>query len=104
MARNLIEQVMQLEAEADRIVADARRQADELERASAEEVAVLRTEREDAFRQETEAFRAEQDERATREQEALDRKARQIAEHLRSPAPEAAARAVELILANLREA
>jgi F0F1-type ATP synthase membrane subunit b/b' len=103
VAEDLIEQVKEIEAEADRIVAEAREKAREMERSVAEDISALRGQYEDTFRQEMEGFKAEEQERTVEEQAELDRKAEAISEQLRSMAPDAASRAVELVLKHLRE-
>ncbi len=102
MAENLIQRVRSLEAEADAVVAGARETARQTEEAVSGEAAALREQFEERFRRDLAAFQAEQKERVARERADVDRRARSVAAALQSVRPDAAQRAVELVLKHLR--
>jgi vacuolar-type H+-ATPase subunit H len=103
MAENLIQQVKSLEAEADALVAKARTAARQIEQTAAGEATALREQFEEKHRRDLAVFRTEQEQRVAREQADLDARARKIADALQSVAPEAAEKAVGLVLRHLRE-
>jgi hypothetical protein len=103
MPENLIQHVKSLEAEADALVEKARATAREIEQSAAGEVAALRERYEEEFSGDLAAVRAEQEQRVTDECAALDARAAAIDDALRSAAPEAAEKAVGLVLKHLRE-
>jgi vacuolar-type H+-ATPase subunit H len=104
MAENIVERVMEIEAAADRIVADSRRRARELEESTKAEARALREEREKAFAEEMASFRAEIEGRTAAECGALDGSAQELCRGLEAVAPDRVARAIDLILAHLRGA
>lgn len=103
MAQNLIEQVKEIEAEADRILAEAQAKAGEIEGSVKQEVAALRKNHEDALAEQAKAFAQEVERRTVEELRELDKKAKDVAGRLASPSQEAASGAAELILQHLRE-
>jgi F0F1-type ATP synthase membrane subunit b/b' len=103
MVENLIQHVKSLEAEADALVAEARATAQQVEQSAADGVKAFREQFEEEFRRAAATASREQDERVARERAALDKRAAGIADALQSVAPEAAEKAIALILKHLRE-
>jgi len=103
MPENLVEQVKEIEAEADRIVAEAHKRAQELEESARRASAALRREHEKALAQQVKALGEEMERRTTAEQAGLDAAAALISSRLRSLRPAELANATELILNHLRE-
>jgi len=103
MAENLIERVKMIEADADRIVAEARECAERIEQSAVAEADALRERYEAEFRRDMEAFKAEQEQHAARRRAELDERARVIGDTLRSVDPEAAREAIGLVVKHFRE-
>jgi len=103
MPENLVGQVKEIEAEADRIVAEARKRAEELEQATKRQVAAIRREHEEALARQLESLRQEMERQTAAEQAKLDAAAAQMAGRLRSIRQADLSRAIELILKHLRE-
>ena len=103
MAENLIERVKTIEAEADRIVAEAREAAERIEGSVVADAGALRERYEAEFRRDMEAFKEEQEQHAARRQAELDERARAIADTLRSVDAQAAREAIGLVVKHFRE-
>jgi Skp family chaperone for outer membrane proteins len=103
MAANLIEQVKEIEAEADRIVAEAQAGAREVEGSVKEEVAALRKAHEQALAEKAGTFARKVERKTDQELKELDQRARAVAERLAAPDQGAVSAAVELVLKRLRE-
>ena len=103
MVENLIQHVKSLEAEADALVEEARAAAREIEQSAADAATALREQYEEELRRNLAAVRSEQEQRVADERAALDGRAAAINDALRSVAPEAAEKAVGMVLKHLRE-
>ena len=104
MDNNIVEQVLHVEAEADRTVADARRQAKELLDSAPRETEALRRKLEGELAAEIESFTAELQRQTCAEKQALEGRARETMSKLSAPASEAVSRAVQLIAERLKGA
>lgn len=101
--RNLVQQVKDIEAEADRVMAEARRQAAELEASVSQEVAELRRKHEAALAGQLEALKTELAHRTVAEEDRLRKRAAQIAARLKELDAQALSRAAALIGERLRK-
>jgi len=101
MSENIVEQINRIEAEADRIVADATRRSRELEDGTEDEIRALRREHERALGDRLEALKAKLGEQAAAQLRHIDEQARQARQRLESLDPRALERAGELILSRL---
>jgi vacuolar-type H+-ATPase subunit H len=102
MSENIVEQVRSIEAEADRIVAEARQKAEELLMSVEKGIADLRAQHEQEFRSEADGMAAEVRGQTEARVEEINLKARAAAGRLDSLDERAAAKAVEFIVAQLR--
>ena len=102
MTENIIQQARDIEAEAERIVAEANKQARELEGSLEARASELRQEHQHAFRQELDAFQEKLQQKTAKAQEELQRKASDATERLENIGSEAKDGAVESILKKLR--
>ena len=102
MAKDVVEQIMAIEAEADRIVEQGRRRAAELDGSISEKVASVLKQREELFEREMSSFRDQLEQETAAQEEQIEQRARQVAKRLDSLDAGALARAVDLILERLR--
>lgn len=103
MAENIIQQVQDIEAEADGIVADARENAREMERSTEEQIANLREERQQQLERDVAEMENELQEQSRRRIEEIEKKAHQAERELDSLGDETMGEAVEFIVSHLRE-
>lgn len=103
MPENIIEQVQNIEAEADRIVADARENAQEMERSTEQQISSLREEREQQLQQDVAQMENELEERTQERIKDVENKARRAERQLDSLDDETVEGAVEFIVSHLRE-
>ena len=102
MGKQLVEQIRDIESQADEIVAGAQRKAKDTEGSIPSEVTALRKERQEALQRDVESFQADLARRTDEELAALDRKAAWISKRLDEIEPGTLAPAVDLILKHLR--
>jgi len=102
MASNVVERVVEIEAEADRLVAEARDRTRELAQSLEGRIASLREELERAFKDEMASFTAELDRKTAAEEGEIDKRAGDISARLASLDSSAVSRAVDFIAKRLR--
>ena len=102
MGESIVEQVSRIEAEADGIVRRAQESARELSDSVADEVAAFLQEREEAFRQKAAVLKEQLRGQTDRQLADVDKAAQEAMARLESLDPDAAAKAVNLVLEHLR--
>ena len=102
MSENIVEQISRIEAEADRVVAEARQRSKEMERRIAEEVKALRLAQEKAFNGKLGELKARLEQQTAAQLQEIEARAREAAKRLESLDPQAAEQAGDLILNHLR--
>ena len=103
MTENIVKQVLEIESEADGVIADARQKARELKSSVKKETESLRQELEKSFEGEIESFRAERKQQAEEQIKKIEADADKKLSALESPDPESVSRALDHILKNLKE-
>jgi F0F1-type ATP synthase membrane subunit b/b' len=104
MTEDLIAQVKAIEADADDIVSESFKRAEQIRAGVAAMVARLREEQRRSYQQELDGTRRKLDSQAAEEMQQVDRQAQAVAKRLDSIDPDAIARAVDMILQHLGEA
>ncbi len=103
MSENIVEQIGRIEAEADRIIAEARQRARALESSVDEQVASMRREHEKALGERSGAFEAKLREETAARLEEIEHRTREARGRLQSLDPRVVEHAEDLILKHLRE-
>ncbi len=103
MTEDLIAQVKAMEADADEIVSESLRRAEQIRAAVPSKVAELREEQQRTYQQEIDAFRRKLDAEARQQMQKVDERADAIAGRLDAVDQDAVSRAVDLILKQLSE-
>jgi len=102
MSDNIIQQIIKIEAEADRIVAQAEQNARKLEDSLKAKTGELRAEREESLRKEMEGFEGGLRVEADRAEQELQQRARQATQRLEHLDEKAREEAVQFVLKRLR--
>ena len=103
MGENIIQQVQDIESEADEVLAEARENARDMERSTEEKISRFRENRESQFQRETEEMEEEVQEKTRHRIEQIQQKAEEAEKELDSLDDEAVDQAVDFIVSNLRE-
>lgn len=103
MGENIIEQVQNIEAEADTLVADARESAREMARSTEERISDLREQHQEQLRKDVQEMEEEVEEQTRKRIEEIETAARRAEQHLDSLSDETMNRAVDFIVTHLRE-
>ena len=103
MAENIVQQIEDIEAEADLIVTRAKESAAHLAKSLESETAALRMEREAVLRDRVSALKQELELETAAKLDAIEQDAKKLAARLESLDEEAVSRALELIQDRLRE-
>lgn len=104
MTEDLIAQVKAIEADADQIVSESLKRAEQIRASVPAKVAELREEQRSRYQQELDAIRRKLNAQAAEEIQQVDQQAQAIAQRLASIDPAAISRAVDMILKHLGEA
>ena len=102
MGESIVEQVSRIEAEADGIVRQAQQRARELSDSVADQVAAFLQERDEAFRRKVAALKEQLRGQTEGRLAEVDKAGQEAMARLESLDPDAAAKAVKLVLEHLR--
>jgi len=102
MSENIVEQISRIEAEADRLLAEARQRCKELEGRIGEDLKALRVAHQKAFDERLSALKTQLREQTAARLQEIEAKAREAARRLEALDPELVRQAGELILNHLR--
>lgn len=103
MTEDLIAQVKAMEADADEVVSEAVRRAEEVRGSVPQKVSELREEQRLRYQKEIDAIRQAKEAEAREEIQKVDEQAKAIEQRLESVDSQAVSRAVDMILQQLRE-